>query len=90
MLTFARLPELGEPPWSEDSPDRALVWDYFWLEPREAWYPLAITACSQGHLASVSPKVHTIAADGTLSPSYVCPREGCSFHDFVRLEGWTQ
>lgn len=31
---------------------------------------------------------HTIADDGTVSPSVVCPREGCSFHEFIRLDGW--
>lgn len=38
---------------------------------------------------------HTIAADGTVGPSVVCPRASgnvecpeCGFHEFVRLEGW--
>lgn len=31
---------------------------------------------------------HRIAADGTVSPSVVCPREGCGFHDNVSLEGY--
>lgn len=30
---------------------------------------------------------HTIAKDGTVSPSLVCPIKGC-FHGFIRLEGW--
>lgn len=32
---------------------------------------------------------HTIAEDGTVSPSLVCPHEGCSWHVFVRLIGWS-
>lgn len=31
---------------------------------------------------------HAIAADGSVSPSVVCPHPGCSFHEFVRLLGW--
>ena len=31
---------------------------------------------------------HEIAADGSVSPSVVCDNEGCSFHDFIKLEGW--
>lgn len=31
---------------------------------------------------------HTIAADGTVSPSVVCPHPGCGWHVFLRLDGW--
>lgn len=31
---------------------------------------------------------HKINDDGAVSPSVVCPREGCSFHEFIILEGW--
>ncbi len=31
---------------------------------------------------------HKIAPDGTVTPSVVCPHEGCTFHEFIRLEGW--
>ena len=90
MISFTRLAGLGEPPFSEDGLDRCLVWDFFWLQPRKLWYPLAITACSNGHLASVSPQIHLIAEDGSLSPSYVCPRKDCGFHEFVRLDSWNE
>lgn len=32
---------------------------------------------------------HNVADGGTVTPSLDCPAEGCSFHEFVRLEGWT-
>lgn len=32
---------------------------------------------------------HDIAPDGRVSPSVVCPFEGCDFHDHVVLEGWS-
>lgn len=31
---------------------------------------------------------HTIDEAGKVSPSLVCPFRGCSFHDYVTLEGW--
>ena len=31
---------------------------------------------------------HDIAEDGKVSPSLVCPREGCDFHEIVMLEDW--
>jgi hypothetical protein len=39
-----------------------------------------------GKVASMSQ--HTIEPDGTVSPSAVCPYEGCTFHQWIRLEGW--
>ena len=36
---------------------------------------------------------HTIATDGSVSPSVVCPQtpggQPCGFHEFIRLEGWS-
>lgn len=47
----------------------------------------ASVACPDcGRTASLSG--HDIADDGTVTPSVVCPYEGCSFHDYVKLEGW--
>lgn len=31
---------------------------------------------------------HTIDAYGTVTPSVVCPRKECTFHDHVKLLGW--
>lgn len=31
---------------------------------------------------------HDIAADGTVTPSLICPMDGCSWHVFVTLLGW--
>jgi hypothetical protein len=33
---------------------------------------------------------HTIADDGTVSPSFVCTAPACTFHDFVKLENFTK
>lgn len=37
---------------------------------------------------TISSKVHAIAEDGIVSPSFVCTRPGCSFHTFIRLADW--
>jgi hypothetical protein len=36
----------------------------------------------------MAKSVHKIAADGTVSPSFVCPHPGCGFHEFIVLSGW--
>lgn len=46
----------------------------------------AIIACPKcGKYAELN---HTIALDGTVSPSLVCPFSPCDFHDYGNLEGW--
>ena len=30
-----------------------------------------------------------IADDGVVTPSVVCPCEGCNFHEWVKLIGWS-
>ncbi len=43
-----------------------------------------VGACNHG----MNIRNHTIASDGTVSPSVVCPHPGCGWHVFVRLVGW--
>lgn len=31
---------------------------------------------------------HEIAANGDVSPSLVCPHDGCDYHAYVTLDGW--
>ena len=42
--------------------------------------------CKSGH--GLVLKRHSVSADGTVTPSVVCLSSGCTFHEFVRLEGW--
>jgi hypothetical protein len=47
--------------------------------------------CPFGHGATLAKNIHTIAEDGAVSPSVICPRaedEGCTFHEFVKLLDW--
>ena len=64
-----------------------LTWDY-WLWGPDPGVKTALVSCDQGHTGTVNPDIHKIAVDGTLSPSWVCPYEGCTWHVFARLEGW--
>ena len=53
------------------------------------WWPFgrsAVVACPTGHTAMLD---HGIAADGTVTPSLVCPAELCDWHVMARLEGWS-
>jgi len=47
---------------------------------------IPVMVCSQGHESTL--RTHSVANDGTVSPSSVCPVEGCAFHEYVRLDGW--
>lgn len=47
----------------------------------------ACMRCPAGHELSLAG--HDIAADGKVTPSVVCVYDGCTFHEFVELEGFT-
>ena len=64
------------------------TWDYLDPGPKAWLNNLALATCANGHVCRIVSNVHTIAADGTLSPSYVCPGTGCSYHTMVRFVGW--
>lgn len=57
---------------------------------KPCWYVwsdhhIAMFRCPKGHCGRFD---HAIAADGTVSPSVVCPEPGCGFHDHIRLKNW--
>jgi hypothetical protein len=47
----------------------------------------ASMTCPHGHGLTLCG--HTIAQNGDVSPSVVCPFPGCSFHEYVRLDRWS-
>jgi hypothetical protein len=49
---------------------------------------LAFITCPEGHTRRVSSKIHRIAVDGTLSPSWDCDPGKCPFHVFLVLNDW--
>ena len=49
----------------------------------------ALVRCPDcGEIISLSK--HTICDAGGVSPSVVCPMDGCAFHAFIRLKGWVR
>jgi hypothetical protein len=70
-----------------------MTWDYAYDDPQRTMplsmkRALAWGTCPNGHSCTIVADVHSIAADGTLTPSYVCPVPECGFHDWVRFYGW--
>ena len=72
-----------------------MTWDYsirytkpggFFACRSDKW--LVDATCRNGHTCVLSLDVHRIADNGQIWPSYVCPVKGCTFHEFVLLEGW--
>lgn len=68
--------------------------DAFYKGKPGTWLPVVIDG---EHTARVTcPKCgqpgsladHQIMRDGAVRPSVVCPHE-CVFHDWIRLEGWS-
>ena len=49
----------------------------------------ALVTCHRGHECMLSARVHRVAADGTVTPSCVCPVQGCDGHEFIVLGGWS-
>lgn len=47
---------------------------------------ILVITCPKGHDGSVM--THTVDASGVISPSVVCPIDGCSFHATVALNAW--
>jgi len=74
-------PNRGYPGWCPP-----LTWDGP-LQPGNS--VLVLLSCGNGHEGTLqTPTIHQIAADGTVTPSCVCPYKGCGWHEFVRLVGW--
>ncbi len=66
--------------------DIPLTW-----KPAKFYMAAGMTAtlvCSNGHAGLIDE--HTIADDGTVSPSVVCTQDNCTFHEFVKLIGWNE
>jgi hypothetical protein len=62
-----------------------------WLPLKDGQRWSASFVCSNGHDGTLLD--HAIAPDGAVHPSVVCNGipggEGCTFHDYVVLQGWT-
>jgi hypothetical protein len=92
MVLFTRadqkIPDYGRLP-------TPLTWDYAIRLRKEGGFyacksdkDLALCTCEKGHTCRLTGYVHTVAADGTVTPSYVCPVSSCGFHVWARLADW--
>ena len=76
---------------SRRASDASPAW---WFLRFEGDAPFAvIVRCHGGHDATLrrlggGGEGHAIADDGTVTPSIVCPHEGCDWHVFGALEDW--
>jgi len=54
--------------------------------------PVLIKCPNCGKIANISRASghHHIVTNGEVQPSLDCPNEECTFHEFVRLEGWEE
>jgi len=80
----ARIPDHGVLP-------PRLSWDHATPGPKGSIFEhdLAFITCDGEHTLRLTARVHAIADDGVVSPSWVCTHPECSFHAFIRLEGWS-
>lgn len=54
-----------------------------WKPSKLDGQPIVRVRCPKGHVGILD---HSVAADGTVSPSVEC--QSCDWHVFARLEGW--
>ncbi len=71
------------PSYDEDLP---FTWRNYIDPDGKAFEINPVIVDSKNHYLSIHK--HTIAPDGTVSPSVVCPAKDCGFHEFIKLEGW--
>ena len=56
------------------------------------WWPMGKMAqimCPIGHTVTLLSEIHTIRDNGEVTPSVICGVDGCPFHTFIQLDGWT-
>lgn len=66
------------------------LWRRFPVEgsPRTHRILATMTCPTCGADFSIGSAVHSIADNGDVFPSMVCPYPPCAFHAFIALEGW--
>ena len=53
---------------------------------RKGKTPTAVVTCINNHSRVIAD--HKISNHGEVSPSVVCTAQGCTWHEYIRLEGW--
>ena len=52
------------------------------------WHGTVMFECLYGHRTGYDLKAHTINERGEVSPSTVCPEDGCTYHVYAQLMDW--
>lgn len=65
--------------WVEHCASRGLLNTY--------WAEICCPGC--GRVALLGNN-HTVADDGAVHPSDVCPYRPCTFHEFIKLDDWAR
>lgn len=50
---------------------------------------LAVVCCPYGHQGLIQPP-HQVSDEGVVSPSCICPDDGCPWHDYLTLDDWRE
>lgn len=86
MITFKK---------DTNNEDKSLTWRYYRYDnqilmvenKKKELVKLLVIVDPNDHYIGIVD--HIINLDGTVNPSVVCPIKGCTFHDFIKLEGLT-
>lgn len=88
-VLFRRVPDDNDTPTTPGTYRRVLeYWAAFCARkdvPNTYWAEICCPGCGKVGLLSSN---HTVAVDGVVSPSDVCPYPPCTFHAFIALDDW--
>jgi hypothetical protein len=86
---FRRVPDDNDMPVDRGTYRRVREYWNEWFGPRNKPNPFWAEICCPGcGKVGMVGHNHTVADDGTVSPSDVCPYEPCAFHEFIVLDDW--
>lgn len=80
VVVVTKIDRIGE------NPPGGPWWTF--LQDTETFQVQIFMACAKGHRSFLSDG-HTVADDGTVSPSVACTHLGCGWHKNVQLAKWS-
>jgi hypothetical protein len=57
-----------------------------WVRPNDGRQIPNLCCPKCGEVASMAS--HTVADDGSVTPSAICPNNDCDFHEYIKLDDW--
>lgn len=79
-----------EIPYDETHIDEAPAWwPYLYQTQDGDWRASTYVRCGHGHVSRLDiGGMHELRHDGVVTPSLVCPVDGCDWHENVKLVAW--